>query len=227
MDFQAFYQLSYGLYIITSVWDNKKNGFIGNTVFQVTSKPPTMAISVNKENYTHDIIAESKFFAVSVLTRNTSMDIIRTFGYNSGKDMDKFANVTVQTSENGLPLVLNDTSALFECRVIKTVDAGTHTLFIGEILSAELVQPNADPLTYKYYREVHKGKAPAKAPTFIDETDIKAGEEIYTCQICHYQYKASAGDPDHGIAPGTSFEDLPDDWTCPVCGATKDLFEKN
>ncbi len=227
MDLQAFYQFSYGLYIITSVFEDKKNGFIGNTVFQITSKPLTLAISVNKQNYTHEFIAKSRLFAVSVLSQNTSLDLIKLFGYNNGKNIDKFANLNVQTSKNGLPLVLNDTNAIIECRVKTTVDVGTHTLFIGDVISAELIQPDGIALTYKYYRDVHKAKAPPKAPTFIEEPEFETGEEIHTCRICHYQYKASIGDPDHGIEPGTAFKDLPDDWTCPVCGATREQFEKH
>lgn len=230
MDFEAFFRLSYGLYIITSIKDGKKNGYIANTAFQVTATPPQIGISVNKENYTHGLIVQSGIFGLSVLTEKASMDVIQTFGYKSGKETDKFAKVEWKTTIHGLPVVATDCCASFECKVVSSWDIGTHTFFIGEVLNSEMIDPDATPLTYSYYREVFKARSPQRSPTYISENNLRktrqsAKHEIYVCQICHYEYDPALGDPDSGIPPGTSFEDLPDDWECPICGARKEDFK--
>ena len=231
MDVNAFFQLTYGIYIIASSHKGQKNGFIGNAVFQVTATPPTIAISVNRENYTHHIIRDSKGFSISVLTKSAHKNIIQTFGYKSGKDIDKFKDIDWKIGENNLPLVISDCSAVFECRVIKQSEVGTHTIFVGEVIAAEMLSGGDEPLTYSYYRNVFKGKAPEKAPTYIDETKLHKNDEpvsdgIFVCRLCLYEYDPRVGDPEHGIVPGTSFNDLPEDWVCPLCGAGKEEFDE-
>jgi rubredoxin len=120
---------------------------------------------------------------------------------------------------------------IFECEVVQQFDVGSHLLFIGKVLDSELLNADADPLTYAWYREVRKGKAPKNAPTYIDPEKLKkpvealAATEHY-CTACGYIYHPEEGDPNAGIAQGTSFEDLPADWVCPVCGAEKSDFAK-
>jgi len=230
MDFEAFFQMSYGLYIITSIKDGQKNGYIGNTAFQVTATPPQIGISVNRDNYTHTFIEQSGLFGLSVLTQDARKETIQTFGYKGGRDVDKFAGVQWKTTPSGLVLVTSDCSAVFECKVVTSLPVGTHTLFVGEVLSAEVLDPKAVPLTYEHYRKAFKAKSPQKAPTYVDETYLKKesqsmNKQIYICQVCNYEYDPKLGDPDSGIPPGTAFEDIPDDWVCPICGATKADFE--
>jgi len=232
MDYEAFFQISYGLYLVTSKKGNDINGFIGNTVFQVTAIPPTVAISVNRNNLTHEYIESSEVFAISVLGQNVDKELIQTFGYKSGREINKFENRHWDKSTLGLPLIKNASTAVFECAVINKISVGTHTIFVGKILSAEKINNDSSPLTYDYYRAVFKGASPKNAPTYIDTSKLnKSGgsmeDKKYTCQICNYVYDPEKGDPEHGIAPGTAFEDIPDDWVCPVCKAGKDKFKAN
>ncbi len=228
MDKRVLHRVSYGLYVVSSRKGDEINGQIANTVFQITSDPPTIGVSICKENFTHEFIEESGVFTVSILSQDTPMTFIGTFGFKCGRDINKFENITYKIGKNGAPIVLENTLGCIECEVINSVDAGTHTIFIGKIIDAQRIE-DGEPMTYAYYHEVKKGKAPKAAPTYIKE---KEGEkevktmEKYRCTACGYIYDPEKGDPDSGIDPGTSFEDLPEDWVCPVCGVGKDMFEK-
>jgi len=225
MDKQALYRISYGLYLITSIKENgAMNGFIGNTAFQITSSPARIAIGVSVDNYTHEFIEESGVFAVSVLNRDCRPELIKTFGYNSGRDIDKFAETPWTAGGNGAPLITEGTIATIECRVSQTVPLNTHTIFIGEVAAMNALN-DAEPLTYAYYRNTMHGKAPKNAPTFIEEKP-SGGELSHICSVCKYVYDPAKGDPAHGISPGTAFEELPDDWKCPVCGSPKNVFSQ-
>ena len=228
MDPQAFYRLSYGLYIVSSKSDGKLNGQIANTVFQVTSQPPMLAVSINKQNLTHEFISKSGVFAVSILSQEASMKLIGLFGFKSGRDTDKFAQVQHKIGVTGAPIVLESTLAFVECKVVNSLDVGTHTIFIGEVVDADVLA-DGEPMTYAYYHKIKRGKAPKTAPTYIAEPQ-KAKEskkmQKYRCTICGYIYDPEVGDPDAGIEPGTPFEELPEDWVCPICGAPKSDFEK-
>ncbi|MCB8998543.1 MAG: rubredoxin [Bacteroidales bacterium] len=228
MNFEAFFKISYGLYAVCAGTKNKYNGYISNTVFQVTSEPPRFAISCSKDNFTLGLIAGHKAFSISVLEKDTGPDIIGSFGYRSGKDTDKFKNVNFKTGKTGAPILLNNTIAWFECKLIESFDVGSHMLFIAELIDYELLMPDKEPLTYAFYRDVKKGKAPKNAPTYIDESKQKkdSGSDKYYCPACGYVYDPAVGDPDGGIAPGTRFEDIPDDWVCPTCGTEKSDFVK-
>jgi rubredoxin len=128
--------------------------------------------------------------------------------------------------------MLTDAMACFECRVVNAVDAGTHILYIGEVVEAELLDPRKEPLTYAWYRNVMKASAPPNAPTYVDTSKLHQEEKAevenseYLCQICGYTYDPAEGDPKRGIPPGTRWEDLPNDWVCPVCRAGKQFFKK-
>jgi len=228
MDFSAFFKLSYGLYILSSKANDKKNGCIINTAFQVTAEPAQMAIALNKDNYTHQLIASSKKFTISALNQNVNKDIVGTFGYSSGANTDKFQNIEWKEGENGQPVVVQDCCAYFECEVVETLDVGTHTVFVAKVTNWQELDKDAEPLTYAYYRKVFKAKAPKNAPTYIKEskeTMEKDASGIYRCQVCGYEYDPAKGDPDNGIPAGTAFEDLPENWVCPLCSAPKDMFE--
>jgi flavin reductase (DIM6/NTAB) family NADH-FMN oxidoreductase RutF/rubredoxin len=236
MDMRALNMCSYGLYILTSKKGDKINGQIVNTVFQVAAEPPTMAVSVNKQNLTHDYISESKVFAACILSTEAPMTLIGKWGFKSGRDTDKFKGTDYRLGETGAPIILDHTVAYLEARVVNTADAGTHTIFIGEVVDSGIIG-DGEPMTYAYYHKVKKGKTPERAATYVKEEPDRdkpgpteaAGKEVtklkkYTCSVCGYVYDPAKGDPDNGVKPGTAFEKLPDTWVCPVCGATKDQF---
>ena len=231
MNIEAYFKITYGLYVVSSVMDNKLNGYVSNTVFQVTAEPARFAIACSKNNYTAEMIQHSQIFAVSVLQKETRADIIGTFGYQSGKNTDKFSSFNFKKGKTGAPILLDDTLAWFECEVIQTVDAGSHLLFIGNVVDGDLLLTDGEPLTYAYYREVKKGKAPKNAPTYIDTEKLKQQAPVtsadkYYCTACGYIYDPALGDPEHGIRAGTRFEDLPETWVCPICGTEKIDFVK-
>jgi len=232
MDKKPFHKISYGLYIVSSKNGEKTNGQIANSLFQVTSEPPTIAVSINKQNLTHEYIAKSKVFTVSILDKKTQLPLIGTFGFKSGRDIDKFKNVTFKLGTTQAPIILDNTLAYLEAHVINTIDVGTHTIFIGKITDAAILTEEP-AMTYDYYHEVKGGYSPKTAPTYdsaIDKQTEKKKEEPkmdkYVCTVCGYVYDPANGDPETGIAAGTAFEDLPDNWVCPICGAGKDAFEK-
>lgn len=230
MDPKTLHKISYGLYIICSKDGEKINGQIANALFQVTSKPQTIAVSINKQNLTHEYIEKSKCFTVSVLSEKTPMSFIGNFGFKSGRDIDKFKGINYKFNMLKVPLVIDNTLACIDARVINKIDVGTHTIFIGQVQDAEILTEDK-PMTYEYYHKVKGGFSPKTAPTYsevVDKVIKKEDEKMdkYVCNVCGYVYNPEKGDPDSGIDPGTAFEDLPDDWVCPICGATKDDFSK-
>jgi rubredoxin len=127
--------------------------------------------------------------------------------------------------------------AYYEVRIGASMDSRSHTLFLGEVVAAEVLDPNVEPMTYAYYHLVKRGKSPKSAPTYIapqpaeptkpaeQPQKAEAPGKNWVCTVCGYVYDPEVGDPDGGVAPGTSFEDIPADWVCPVCGVGKDEFE--
>ena len=227
MDPKALWTMSYGMYLVTARAGGRANGQIANAVFQVTAEPPRVAIAINKENFTHDLIRDGGWFAFSVLAETVPMEFIGLFGFKSGRDVDKLAQATVREGLH-VPLIVEHSIAVTEAKVLHAVDGGTHTVFIGEAIGAEVLSAGA-PLTYAGYH-ARKGKAPKNAPTYRGEAEAAAkppapvAASPWTCGACGYTYDPEFGDPAGGIAPGTRFEDIPDDWVCPVCGASKDAF---
>ncbi|MFH1231732.1 MAG: flavin reductase [Planctomycetota bacterium] len=250
MNNKTLYKIGYGMYIVSSKKSDppdgeagKFNGQVANTVFQLTSEPPTIAISINKKNLTYEYINTSKVFTVSILNKETPMEFIGTFGFKSGRDIDKFKDVKYKVGMTGAPAVIENTLGYLEAEVINSLDVGTHNVFVGKVVDAEIIN-ETEPMTYDYYHEVKRGKAPPTAPTYIKETkeveeDIKlktnksdlpdgiSGQAgMYLCTVCGYVYNPEKGDPNAGIKPGTPFSELPDDWVCPICGQDKSVFEK-
>jgi flavin reductase (DIM6/NTAB) family NADH-FMN oxidoreductase RutF/rubredoxin len=233
MDFKTLFKINYGMFIVSSKKDDKVNGQIANTVMQVTAEPPTIAVCINKQNLTHEYISTSKLFTVSILTVETPMPFIGKFGFKSGRDIDKFADTNYKMSNTNIPIVTDFALGYLECELINSLDCGTHTMFLGRIMGAELLN-DKPPMTYAYYHLIKKGKSPKTAPTYVAPnkvSDKKEQSEVikmdkYRCTVCDYIYDPAQGDPDSGVQPGTSFESLPDDWVCPVCGADKTQFEK-
>jgi len=227
MNPKSLNNISYGVYVVTSGKEGRCNGQIANTVVQVSSQPPTVAVSINKQNYTHEIIKETGVYAVSVLSETTPLSFIGDFGFRCGRQVDKFKGVEYKIGKTGARIVLSDAVAYFEARVIDLIDVGTHTLFIGEVVDAELLSDES-PMTYDSYHKSKRGITPQSAPTYAqperkEERETKAK---YICTICNYLYDPNLGDPESGVKARTSFEELPQGWVCPICGATKDRFER-
>lgn len=231
VDLESLFSLSYGMCVVSSKKDDRINGCIVNTVFQIVPEPPMLAASINRQCLTHEYINESKVFAVSVLSQQAPMSFIRRFGFRSGRDFDKFKKVNYKLGQTGAPILLDNTVAFIEAEVTESIDVVTHTLFIAKILACQTLDETAGPMTYAYYRDIKQGKTPKTAATYINLQAIprpKKGVTVmkkYKCRMCSYIYNPDVGDPDNGVVPGTAFEDLPDDWVCPDCGADKDEFE--
>lgn len=165
IDRKAFRDFSYGLYIVTSRDGEKLNGQIINTAIQVTSDPPRVGIIINKKNLTHEYIEKSNLFGLSVLDQSTPLPFIGLFGFRSGRDIDKLPKVQYKIGDSGCPLVTEHSLSLLEARVTNTIDLGTHTIFIGDTISSEVMQ-DGKPMTYQFYHENLKGKSSPNAPTY-------------------------------------------------------------
>ena len=221
INFESLFKVSYGLYIVCSGDRDRGNGFISNTVFQVTAEPVKFASCCSKNNFTCELIEKYGCFSVSVLHQKTESDIFGRFGYKSGKDFDKLKGLNIKYGTTGVPIVLNDAVAYLECKVVQKFDVGTHVLFIGELIDAQTIDESNEPITYSYYRQVKKAVAPKNAPTYVDKSKlltktepIKAGK--YKCTACGFIY-------DEDKEP-VKFKDLPDNWKCPFCGSEKEYF---
>lgn len=229
LDRRALYVITYGMYVVSSHLDDKLNGQIANTVFQVCAEPPRIAVSINKGNLTHEYISKSGALAVSVLDEPTPMTFIGLFGFKSGRDVDKLSQVQYKKGTTGCPLVTENALAVLEGKVTGSADASTHTIFIADLVAGEVLKEGT-PLTYAFYHENKKGKAPKAAPTYMEppkateQKEVPASMKKYVCNVCGYVYDPAAGDPDNGVSPGTAFESLPENWVCPVCGASKEEF---
>jgi flavin reductase (DIM6/NTAB) family NADH-FMN oxidoreductase RutF/rubredoxin len=244
MKLKAFHKLSYGLYLIASEHQGKKAGYIANTTFQVTSEPPQLAISCHKNNFSAQIILDSGAFSVSVLKKEVNMKIIGDFGFMTSTDINKFSGINYLRGQSGSPIVIDSSVAWFDCKVVKSIDLGTHYLIIGEVIDTDEIS-DEEPLTYQYYREKYKMYSPKNSPTYIEkslldaeiqsviveeqdgETDVTYFDgQKYICAICGFVYDPEEGDPSMGIPPGTRFEDLPEDYRCPICNASKEYFKQ-
>lgn len=208
MDKKALYQISSGLYLVSSKESDHRAGCIINTLMQVTSSPVQVTITVNKENDTTNTILKSRAFSVTMLTKNVDMNIIASFGFQSSKDVDKFATREVFTDELGNPYIKEGMNASLACKVVKEVDLGSHILFVGEVVEGEVLS-NEESMTYAYYQKEKKGTSPKNAPTYQEPE--KSKKTRWRCKICGYIYEG---------------EELPADFRCPICGRPASDFEK-
>ena len=217
MDTSAMFKISYGLYVLTAKCGPFSNGGIINTLQQVTNTPNRVSVTVNKTNYTNYMIRQSGKFNVSTIDESSDFDLFKNFGFVSGRWENKFHSFPSICAANGIPYVKKSCCAYLSCKVVKEIDLGTHTMFIAEVTDGEVLSDNA-PMTYAYYHNVIKGKSPKNAPTYIAEEEgaATASEGKWQCGVCKYVYDGSDG----------PFEELPDDWKCPVCGQPKSVFEK-
>ena len=204
--------LSYGVYIVSTLDGNRPTGCVANSAMQITSEPATIAISVNHDNYTNSCIAKSGKFALSIMSEQSDPGLIGTFGFQSGKDVNKFDGVDALVKE-GIS-VISDACGYIVCKVIDKMETATHTVFLGQVIDADVLKTE-DAMTYAYYHKVVKGKSPKNAPTYIAEETVDEKKEKWVCGVCGYEYD--------GVTP---FEDLPDDFVCPLCKQPKSVFKK-
>lgn len=203
VDPKTMQKFSYGLFVLSAQADGKDNGCIINTAAQLTSSPNRINIAVNKANHTHDMIMATGMFNISFLSEKTSFDTFKRFGFQSGRDTDKFAGFesSVARSANGLLYVTEGTNAFMSAKVVDSYDYGSHTLFVAEVTEAQIL--NTDPsVTYAYYFDHIKPKPQPK---------IEEEKHGYVCKICGYVYEGDT---------------LPDDFICPLCKHGTDDFEK-
>lgn len=193
----AAFKLSYGLFVLTARDGEKDNGCIINTVQQVTDTPFKISVTVNKNNYTHDMIKKTGVFNVSVLTQSVPFSVFQHYGFKSGRDTDKIAGDSMPRSENGVVYLSSFSNALISGRIVDEVDCGTHTLFIAEVTEAQTLSDESS-VTYQYYFDHIKPKP---------QPEKKKG---YVCQVCGYVYEG---------------DELPEDFICPVCKHGADAFK--
>lgn len=203
MDKTAMYKLSYGLFVLTAKEGEKDNGCISNTVIQVTTEPNRIAVAVNKSNLTHDMILNTSKFTASVLSEEASFEMFKHFGFQSGRDVNKFEDLTdTKRTANGTLAVLKGTNAYITANVISATDLGTHTLFIADVVDGEVLS-DVSSATYDYYQNHIKPKP--------EKTEKKeGGKKVWRCKVCGYVYEG---------------EELPKDFTCPWCKHPASDFE--
>ncbi len=168
MNLQALFKLNYGLYIVAVKDGDKMNGQIANTVFQVTAEPIRVAVAINKLNLTHEMITKTGKFSINILTEEAPFKFIGQFGFKSGRDINKFEGVSYKISDNDLPIILDHSCAYIEGKVVNSFDAGTHTIFLADVVDADIMG-EGKPMTYDYYHKEVKGKTPKTASTYIKE----------------------------------------------------------
>ena len=202
MDKKAMYHLTYGLFVLTSRLGEKDNGCIINTAGQVTSTPNRISITVNKDNLTHDLVKESGKFNISILSERADFDIFKHFGFQSGRETDKFDGYAAcKRSENGLYYITEGTNAYISGTVEQAIDLGSHTMFIASVDDMEVLasEPSA---SYAYYQSSIKPKPEKKEA---------GGKTVWRCTVCGYVYEGDV---------------LPDDFVCPLCKHPASDFEK-
>lgn len=225
MDTEVLHQLGYGLYVVSSASDGRFNGQVANALMQVCAEPAAVAVCLNKKNLTHDYVRSSRMFSASILSEQAPLPFIGRFGFKSGRDVNKFEGLDAKAGSTGAPIVKDFCTAYLEAEVEREADAWTHTVFIARVVGAAVLAEGA-PMSYAFYHDVKRGVTPKNAPNYVKHHQEVSEVSKYKCTVCGYIYDPAAGDPDSGVAPGTAFEDLPDDWVCPVCGAAKGEFEK-
>lgn len=202
-------KLSYGVYAVTTWRDGKPQGCIANCAIQVTSSPETFAVSIHRDNYTNECIKKSGRFAVSVLAEDSDPAVIGALGFRSGRDTDKFANVGYKVCGK-LP-VISDSCGYIVCEVTDTMETPTHTVFLGKKTAGDTFGDRKQ-MTYDYYHRVVKGSSPKNAPTYVEANEKSSpAKKKFRCTLCGYEYEG---------------DELPADYTCPICGVGPELFEE-
>lgn len=194
----ALFNIGYGLYIVTSKEGEKDNGCIVNAVTQLTDKKLRVAVTINKQNLTHDMVKNTGVMNVNCLTEETPFEIFQYFGFQSGKEVEKFVSPNLNRSENGLVIQPDYSNSFFSLKVEQEVDLDSHTMFICKVTEAKVLS-DKPTMTYAYY---HKNVKPKPK---------KAEKKGWVCTVCGYVYEGDT---------------LPDDFVCPLCKHGADAFEK-
>lgn len=208
--------LSYGMYAVGVKGEKGPSACIVNTVMQVTNTAPLMiTLSMSRDNYSCECIKKHKLFTVSVLSEDTSGAVVGALGFTSGRNGGKLSNIRHKVLREGVPVIKENTCCWFLCRMVDSMESTTHTLFLAEIIAGS-EKAMRTPMTYEYYRRVIKGGVPQNAPVYVPLRPVEDGNdgEMLVCTVCGYLYN----DPD------TSFEELPAEWVCPICGMPKSAF---
>ena len=198
MDNKAFYKLSYGVFMLSTKLGDKVNGCITNTCIQVANSPTRLSVAVLNSNYTCELMKESGIFNVSVLDKRCNFDIIKHFGYQSGRDVDKFKDIICPRDDRGVPYLQWGACSMFACKITEMIDLGSHTLFLAELTDAQVLSKD-DSCTYEYYQSHIKPQPQTSATK----------KRTWTCSVCGYVYEG---------------DELPDDFVCPLCKHGKEDF---
>lgn len=210
LDQKALYKLTYGLFVLTAKEGDKDNGCIINTAQMLTSEPTRVVAFVNKSNYTEGMIARTGVFNVSILQRDVPFALFKHFGFQSGKDVDKFAGRVYPRSENGLYYIYENSNAYLSCKVVGQHDYGTHTLFVGEVVEGKVLSDKGSISYEQYLTEVKPQRKPAPAPAPTQEKSEAPKTEKWVCKVCGYEHEGP----------------LPDDFICPWCKHPASDFER-
>ena len=198
---KALYNISYGVYVLTAK-GAKDNGCIINTLMQVTSVPNRVSITINKDNYTTSIIDSTGVFNVSILDTTADFDLIKRFGFASGRDVDKYEGFSdYKVADNGVTYITKSTNAYLSCKVVSKTDVGTHITYVADI-TADVVLLDTESMTYSYYISHVKPTTPT--------SDAPAKKKVYVCTICGFVYEEG---------------ELPTDYICPLCKHGAEYFE--
>ena len=165
MDIAVLRLISYGMYVVASFRQDRLNGQIANTVFQVTAEPQQLAVCLNCQNLTHELVADSRRFSVSILSQETPLKFIGLFGFKCGRSVGKFSGVNYRVLASGTPVILDHSLGWLDLEVVQSITLGTHTLFVGRVIDSEMLA-EGKPMTYDYYHQVKGGKTQVNAPTF-------------------------------------------------------------
>lgn len=191
----ALFKIEYGLYVLTTSDGVKDNGCIVDAVMQVTSTPARVALAVNKDNFSHELIVKTGKLNLNCICKDAPFELFKNFGFQSGRGADKFSDVEFWRTENGIPVLIDNVNAFISLEVASMTDLGTHTLFICDVTEAKEIS-DAETITYSYYRSHTK--------------NVQTKKKGFVCTVCGYVHEGEA---------------LPEDFVCPVCKQGADVFK--
>ncbi len=212
MDITALRNITYGLYVVGTNDNGRPTGCIINTCFQVTSENPIVAISMNKNNYTHDVIVRHRKFSLAILAEESDTSLITTFGFQSSRNKNKYEGYDYSWKDD-VPILNGKFSGHIICEVLHFANNETHDVIFARV--TDTIADDGTPMTYAYYHNVIKGKAPKNAPTYVKEetapgTNQPKPGKRYVCEVCGYIHEG----------------ELPDDFKCPICQAPRNCFKE-
>ena len=206
MEKSPLQNFTYGLFFVTAKYRKKDSGCVTNTAIQVTSQPEQISIALNNASFTNEMIKQSEMFNVSVMNQNVDFELIKRFGFQTGRNIEKFENFKgMERSKNGIYYIKEGTNSFISVKTTETIDIGTHTMFVGKTTEMEILN-NIKSATYEFYQNHIKPKPELKSSGNKSDKNT-----VWRCSICGYEYEG---------------EELPENFVCPVCGHTAEVFEK-